>query len=672
MTRRDTLLTLLFIASTMAASAKISLPQLFQPGMVVQRNQPIPVWGTAQPGARIAVDWRKHSYSTVADTLGRWRINLPKTPAGGPYEMRIAESAPRERGSEARSLAAGNDVLTLTDVLVGDVWLCSGQSNIDVTIERVYPQYGRLIDDYQNNRIRMFRVQTDADVHGPKADVKPTPIHWLPVNRNNAWTFSAVGYFLGREMYEKSGVPQGVIVNSVGGSPIQAWLDADTLRCSHPADYRRLLFYQDDQMVQSLQQANQLARSRWDSMLNATDPGMADDDGHGPLFARPDLDDSHWPQLQQTYTRADGVAQSTNLAGTNNYAGSFWARQQVVVDAAHARQPARLLVGTLFDADHTYVNGQLVGTTGYQYPPRRYQVPAGLLKEGGNTLAVRFITHSGWPHFIPEKPYKLIFDDGTELPLSPTWRLQPGSSMPTCPGADAGGQNLPSALYNGMLYPLAPYALSGVVWYQGESNTHEGDRYQQLLTQLVNGWRQRWSRPDLPFVVVQLANFMEPSAGPQQSGWSLVREAQRHVADSLPQVALAVTIDLGETVDIHPLRKREVAQRIARGFEHLLRNPRLPLSPKVLAVTCQADSIVLTLDQALLTDGPLFEFEVAAADRTFVSTEAWGRGTSIVLRSPVARPHHIRYAWKNNPIRANVYSRDSIPMSPWQRDIPAK
>ena len=620
----------LALFSAVVAGAKVQLPQMFQNGMVLQRGMPIPVWGTADPGEHVSVTFRKKVYETVAGDDGTWKVMLPQQKAGGPFQLVVNDQ-------------------TIDDCLIGDVWLCSGQSNIDVTIERVYPQYGKVIDDYQNPQIRMFRVQTDTDTRGPKRDVKPTPINWKPVTKDNAWLFSAVGYFLGREMFEKTGVPQGIIVNSLGGTPIQAWLSADTLRKQFPGELQRTMFYQNDDMVQAMQRANQLANNQWNRMLDQNDVVLGSLASGGPAEG--------WRTVNQY----------DNITGQHQYCGSFWARQQVSIDAQHAGKPARLLVGTLFDADHTYMNGKMVGQTGYQYPPRRYQVPAGLLREGNNQLAVRFITKGGNPHFIKEKPYKLIFDDGVEVPLSTTWEVHEGAKMPNCPSIDAGIQNLPTVLYNAMLAPLAPYALQGVVWYQGESNSGGDARYYETwLTQLVTGWRELWQQQSMPFVVVQLANFMEPSEKPQDTGWTTVREAQRQVANKLPDTELACIIDLGEGVDIHPLRKREVAQRVALGFERMLWNKKLVLAPQVKGASCSGWQVTLTLDQPLRADGALYEFEVAGADGRYVNAAATGKGNVITVDSPIDQPKTVRYAWKNNPTRANVFGRNDLPMAPCQ------
>lgn len=626
------LLISLAFASVCVAQAKVTLPQLFQSGMVVQRDKPIPVWGLADGGEQVTVTFKKKVYHTVADGEGRWRIDIPKQKYGGPFEMKV------------------NDI-TISDVLIGDVWLCSGQSNIDVTIERVHPQYSEELLSYANDQIRLFRVQNDEKTQGPKSDIRPTS--WKHLNKENAWFFSAVGYFLGREMYEKKGIPQGVIVNSRGGTPIQAWLDADTLKRNFPMQYRRTQFYQDDEMVRTMQRANQLSLSRWQKVMDEGDAGLSEG------YANRDYDDSKWLTKYQY----------DNLSGDRGYQGSFWARQQVRVDAAHAGQAARLLVGTLYDADYTFVNGKEVGHTSYQYPPRRYTIPAGLLQAGNNALSIRFVTRGGNPHFIKDKPYKLVFDDGYEIPLSTEWRVHEGARMSYCPQVDVNVANLPAVLYNAMLHPLAPYALSGVVWYQGESNTDDGNTYEKMLTELVTGWRQLWQTPDLPFVIVQLANFMEPSDKPQDTGWSRIREAQRLATCHIPNTALACIIDLGEAVDIHPLRKREVAQRVAMGFEQMLWDKKLKLSPQVMSSFTDGNDVVLTLDQPLRSDGALSEFEVAAADGRFVNAEAVSQGNRIVVHSPIKDAKTVRYAWKNNPAKANAFGKNDLPMSPFQLTI---
>ena len=633
--------------------AKVTLPQLFQQGMVVQRGKPIPVWGKADAGERITVTLNKKQAATTTDADGRWRVDLPAMKAGGPYTLEVRG----ERG----------EVREIGDVLVGDVWLCSGQSNIDVTVERVYPWYTKDIDAYENAQIRLFRVQNETDTHGVRDDIRPTSINWKPVSKQNAWLFSAVGYFLGRCQFDKTGVPQGIIVNSWGGTPIEAWISADSLQQTFPQMIDQVRLYQNDDYVRTQQQANALMGQHWNQMLDEKDPGVKEG------FTSADYDDSQWEQVSQ-------YAQDWAMSGGRGIVGSLWLRQHVTIDKAHAGQPARLLLGTLFDADKTYVNGRLVGTTGYQYPPRRYDLPEGLLREGDNVITVRFINKYGVAHFIKEKPYLIAFGDDRQslnplpqdiIPLSETWRFHKGAEMPGCPSGGASLQNLPTTLYNAVLHPLAPYALSGIVWYQGESNTGNPQPYEQLLTMMIGNWRSLWQQPDLPFVVVQLANHMAPSDSPQNSNWARLREAQRLVAKKMGNVELASAIDLGETVDIHPLRKREVAERISLCFDRsVYKNKKVRLMPEVVSAVSDGSSVTLTFDQPLRPCAELYEFEVADKDSRFQNATARADGNRVIISSPVAQPCRVRHAWKDNPIRLNAYAETGLPVGPFDMQLP--
>ena len=651
------LLGLILLSTT--TEAKISLPQLFQSGMVLQREKPIPVWGKADPGELVTVRFNKKQYATTAGLDGRWKVNLPKMKAGGPYTMTIGD-------------------LVLTNILIGDVWLLSGQSNIDVTIERVYPQYTKEIDSYENENIRLFRVQNETAVHGVKDDILPTSINWKPLNKQNAWLFSAVGYFLGKRMQEKTNVPQGVIVNSWGGTPIEAWISADSLEQDYPQLVKRAQFFQSDGYVKAQAEANMQAEKQWQQILNSSDPGIQED------WTSPSLDDSQWQTVSQWDTKW-AMSPTTKRP----VVGTIWLRQHINIDKEHAGKPARLLLGTLFDRDITFLNGQQIGQTGYQYPPRRYDIPEGLLREGDNVITIRFINKYGMVHFIPEKPYMLAFGDDRMsqnpmptdvIPLSETWKVQLGAEMPNCPSGDISLQNIPTTLYNAVLYPLAPYALSGVVWYQGESNTGNPAPYADYLKKMMGCWRDSWKDRQMPFVIVQLANhdgrqqtgFPRPivyQAEPVNSGWAQLREAQRIVAKADPRAELAVINDLGETVDIHPLRKKEVAERIGLGFDRLVYNNKVSLSPEITAVEVKGDQVILTTDQPVMP-GELKEFEIAGADGVFKNVEATSvNGQQIGLKSPVKDPVKVRYAWKDDPRQANVRSQNGLPMSSFEMII---
>ena len=421
-------------------------------------------------------------------------------------------------------------------------------------------------------------------------------------------------------------------------------------------------------------QANGEAGRRWNEILN-----QEDNTATYPLSS---CEDTDW----QTINQKDWTWRGT---------GTVWLRQHINIDKVHAGKPARLLLGTLYDQDVTYLNGQQIGSTGYQYPPRRYDIPEGLLQEGDNVITIRFINKNGAVHFIPEKPYMLCFGDDRfsqnpmpkdVIPLSNQWRCHVGVQMPPCPGGDVSLQNLPTTLYNAVLHPLAPYAINGVVWYQGESNTGNPAPYADYLKKLMGRWRDRWQDQQMPFVIVQLANydgrqqtgFPRPivyQEEPVNSGWAQLREAQRTAAKADPYAELAVINDLGETVDIHPLRKKEVAARIGQCFDRLVYREKVALSPEIVdsqwSMVNGQCSITLTLDQAVQS-GDLYEFEIAGPDGKFVNAEATADGRRITILSPLTShlsPLTIRYAWKDNPLKANVRSLSGLPMSSFELKV---
>lgn len=630
------------------ANAAVKLPQLFQSGMVLQRNQLVPIWGTADANETVKITFRGKSYTTTAGADGKWRIDLPKQKHGGPFEMKINE-------------------ITLTDVLVGDVWIVSGQSNIDTNIERIYPRYKKDLDAYTSDQIHVFQVQTDFSVDR-KNDVLPTS--WKHVNKENCWKFSAVGYFLGQQMLKRTGIPQGIIQSSKGGSPIQSWIDIDSLKpnTQHPIPntyYAKYLLYTDKDYIAAQSKANAIAGNLWTKVMDETDPGLN-------VYSKADYDDSSWKKVNQYNNREWAM---TPVEGSRpSTLGSFWLRQHIKIDAAHAGKPATLHMGTLHDMDYTYLNGQHIGTTYYQYPPRRYKIPAGLLKEGDNVISVRVICKSGMAFFYTKKPHQIEFDDETLSPveISYEWLTKRGSVMlEGALGGKLDTENQASMLYDGMLHPLAPYACSGIVWYQGESNTGTPDDYGILLKKLTGNWRTLWNRPDLPFNIVQLANHMEPSDQPQNSSWAKVRELQRQFTDNDPYSTLTVNIDLGEASDIHPLSKRELTERIVLGLENSVFGKKNVLSAEPVEAHVDGGKIILSMNQPLEPCDNLMEFEVKGDDGKFHNAQASTDGKTVVITPATSISQHptIRFAWKDNPEKHNMKGKNGLPASPFQLEV---
>lgn len=618
------------------ASHAVTLPRLFQSGMVLQRQQPLPVWGTAKAGEEVTVTFRGKKYTATADAEGQWRIILPKQKPGGPFTMQIADQ-------------------TLTDVMVGDVWMVSGQSNVDTNIERVYPQYAADIDAYSNDNIRLFQVQTDYSTER-KSDVNPTT--WKHLSKQNAWKFSALGYFLGQKMYKDTSVPQGIIQSSLGGSPIQAWVDIDSLKNFPAQYYTDYMLYTDAEYVKYQTLANNRANDVWFNVMNQSDPGYG-------KYEKADLDDTSWEQHDQYDNNAWAKHNGRPIIG------SMWLRQHITVDAAHAGKAATLLLGTLHDMDYTYVNGKQVGVTYYQYPPRRYTIPAGLLREGDNVIAVRIICKSGMANFYRNKPHEIVYEDGTSQPISTQWLTHKGSLIMEGPlGGKENTKNQASVLYNAMIHPLAPYAMSGMVWYQGESNTGKPYEYGDLLRKLTGNWRTLWQRADMPFCIVQLANHMEPTDNPQESGWAALREQQRLVSHADSHNTLALAIDLGEAADIHPLKKREVAERCALALANQVYGKKNLLSPEPLTATLQSGSVVITMDQPLRPSDDIKEFELKGKDGRFHNAKARVEGSKVIISIPEGdTPTAVRHAWKNNPARINLYGKNNLPAVPFEMAV---
>ena len=631
------LCSLFFLSQT--AWASIILPKLFSDGMVLQRGMEVPVWGWSEPGHTISIcllptegkaKKKAVTYTATADATGKWQLRLPAMRPTGPLALQVSSDETK---------------VVINDVWVGDVWLCSGQSNIDTNIERVYPQYPEEIDQDSTPRVRLFKVENEAVLKGPSSHLLSSG--WKTLSKKNAWKFSALGYFLGKQMEAKTGVVQGVIQCSWGGTPIESWIPRDSVARFDKRMSDEALFYEDANVREAAKEANKLAADRWNKLLNQLDPGVSGN------WTAVDFDDSQWERAQQ-YKLPVGRLN-----------GSFWMRQHIRIDAAHAGQEALLLLGTLVDADFTYINGKLVGETGYQYPPRRYNIPKGLLCEGDNVITVRFVNHGAAPKFVEEKPYLIRWADKTTLPLSPDWLVHPGVSMPIQPSMPTGFQNMAAAAYNGMLFPLVPYAMAGVVWYQGESNTGRAKVYEAQLRSLIQNWRQQFQQMDLPFVIVQLANFMAPSPEPQETGWAELRESQRRAVLSDPRAELAVAIDLGEANDIHPLRKRELAERVVLGFDKLVFGKQVSLSPQpISAKTTRDGKVVVTFDQPVTaTQG----FEIADATGPFRNVRCEAKGNIVTLYGQGIR---LRYAWKNNPIEADCRAKDTqLPATPFEIPI---
>ena len=634
----------LLLAAAPAALAQVRLPRLVSSGMVLQREQPVRIWGWAKAGEVVAVAFQGKTYPATTSPDGQWRVTLPAQKAGGPYSLTITAS----------------NRIELKDILVGDVWLCAGQSNMELPMRRVRDKYPEVIAQASNPRIRQFDVPMRYAFTGPKADV--TGGSWVAATPETVLNFTAVGYFFAKEINAKYQVPIGLIKVAVGGSPAEAWLSADALT-QFPKYAEQSAKYKDSTLVVNTKQRESAAVADWYKQLHRADLGEAPGQ---PKWYAPGYDASGWP----TMSVPGEWANQTPLGPVN---GVLWFRKEIDVPAAMTGQPARLELGTLVDADSTYINGQLVGSTSYRYPPRKYDFGPSVLKPGKNVVTVRLISNGGRGGFTTDKNYQLTAG-GQVLDLRGLWQYRLGATLPPTPGTTT-FQYQPGGLYNGLVAPVLPYALKGVLWYQGESNTGRPADYQALTTSLIADWRTHFQRSDLPFLYVQLANINSAKKEPGESNQALVRDAQRRLL-AVPRTGMAVISDVGEWNDIHPLDKQTPGHRLALTAEKVAYGDLKvvaagPLYQAMKAVGNQATLTFASVGGGLVAkgDGPLAGFTVAGADHKFVPAQARIEGGKVVVSSEqVAAPVAVRYAWSDNPEGANLYNREGLPASTFRTD----
>jgi sialate O-acetylesterase len=623
------------------ASAEVRLPRLISDGMMLQRDVPLNIWGWAAPNESLTLFFNKAEYKTSANAQGDWTLTLPAQQAGGPYTLTIKAS---------NSIQVGN-------ILIGDVWLCSGQSNMETPVARVMSLFGDEINRYSNPNIRYVKIPLTYNFHAPQTDVPPCS--WTDVTPASAQAFSAVAYFFAREMYEKTGVAVGIINSSVGGSPAEAWISEEALQ-PFPAYLNDKRICESDEFVAEMQRLGSLPGRRWNEILNQQDKGL----NEAVRWSSPACDDSAWPTT-------DLLDNSWGRNGFRPVNGVFWFRKTIDIPAGLENQDALLYMGRIIDADSVFVNGMFVGATGYQYPPRNYTIPKGALKAGKNNITVRLVGQNGFPGFVKDKPYKIVLSE-KEISLAGAWKYRQGARMNPPAGGGITFQYKPVGLYNAMIAPLQPFPVKGFIWYQGEANTDHYDEYYDLMTALIGDWRSLWKR-DLPFLIVQLPNYMEPLLLQQNSGWAELRDVQRRLSLSVPNTGMAVTIDLGEWNDIHPLNKKDVGLRLALQARSLVYGEKIVGDgPVYQSQTIDGNTIVLSFKQGSDELAPVAElkgFAIAGADGIFGLAQAKIEGKKVIVwNDEVARPVRVRYAWANNPDGANLRNNAGLPASPFQTE----
>ncbi|MCE4554299.1 sialate O-acetylesterase [Roseateles cellulosilyticus] len=630
-------LLLALLAAT--AQAEVHLAEVFGEHMVLQRDRPLNIWGRATPGKTLGIDLGGRSGTAHVGADGRWRVQLAPLPAGGPHRL----------------VVRGDETVVLNDVLIGDVWLLGGQSNMEWPLAQTDtgPQE---VASPQNARLRHLRVPLRASVT-PEAEIAPAP--WVVAEPGRVGEFSAVGYHFARQMQTVQGIPIGLIGTAWGGSMLETWMSREAaLRDPDLAPAVRALPTDNAAFTAALGQRLLPRVAAWQKGLPLD--GV---DATG-WSAAADID-ADWPMLE-----APGNWEGQGLADVD---GVVWMRKRIELQPAQVAGAAQLHLAKVDDCDEVWVNGRKVGGQCGWEQARHYPLPAGLLRAGSNWIAVR-VTDTGGGGGIHGNGADLRLDTAAgPVSLVGAWHARVEKLVA------AGGpvaNNAPALGHNGLIAPLQGLSVRGVLWYQGEENAGRAAAYADGFKRLIQDWRRQFADPGLPFLFVQLASWMPMAENrPDGNGWAELRASQA-AALSLPHTGMATAIDVGDTADIHPRNKRTVGQRLAALAMHELGLRAAPATgPRLTGHQARGGEIELRFDTTVgglrtaRAGEPARGFFVAGADRRWAPAQARLDGDRIVLSSPaVPAPVAARYAWVNNASEANVVGGEGLPLPPLRTD----
>lgn len=641
--RHSVLLLVLTSIIGTVAKAEVRLPSVFADHMVLQRGQEVPVWGWANPRERVQISFLGEEYRTKADENGKWKLVLPRMKAGGPYEMQIE----------------GKNTITLKDIMIGEVWLCSGQSNMEWPMKRVRDSVYE-INAANKPLIRLYRVKHKVSPT-PEEDVEAES-NWAKCSPETVADFSAVAYFFAKRILDEQNVAVGLIQSTWGGTVVETWTSKEAI--AQTGEFPEKL---EELGPGAFEEIFARKKARMDSLLASfgqTRGGLVEGDA---LWAKPDLDVSSWKLME--------VPRAWENAGIPSFDGVVWFRKTFSLSAAAAKRDAVLELGPIDDSDKCWVNGEWVGETDGYDVDRRYVIPASVLQPGVNVIAVRILDTGGnggiWGK--PEK-LRLVSGDGVEK-LAGLWQYRISPQNLAVSTNKVGPNDYPTLLYNAMINGLIPYAIKGAIWYQGESNAGRAYQYRKLFPTMIRDWRSRWGY-DFPFLFVQLANFHEVDDNPEESAWAELREAQLMTLDIF-RTGMASAIDIGEADDIHPRNKQDVGERLAvSALSVAYREDVVYSGPIYKDHSVKGDNVYISFDhigRGLLAKGDKYGylkgFAIAGTDRKFRWAFAYIKDEKVVVWHPdIKSPVAVRYGWSDNPDDLNLYNVEGLPASPFRTD----
>lgn len=642
MNHRFLLSSLLVLAGRVSVAKADVVPNpIFTDHAVLQQGNTIPVWGTATPGESVTVELYDQSVTTQAGADGAWKVTFQPMLAGGPYQLTMT----------------GSNRIVLTDILVGEVWIASGQSNMERQLglragQQPIFNWEREVASAKYPSIRYFSVEKAKSL----SPLKTVEGQWKVCSPTTVAEFTAVGYFFARELHRARKIPIGIIHSAWGGTPIEAWTSEAGL--STLSDFSGV-----GEHLKLLRTDPEAAKRKYEAELEPW--FVANDLGSVKIrpWSDPTLDSSEWKTMP--------IPTLWEQAGEPALNGVVWLRKEFDLPAVATKIPTELRLGMVDDIDTTWLNGVKLGTTAGYNEKRVYPIPTGLLKTGRNVIAVRVLDTGGGGGIWGEESPRLFFKGSTAptpLDLGGPWHYRIGLVLDTGPWPPAsvkGDSSTPTVLYNGMVAPLLPYAIRGVIWYQGESNVHREPQYRVLFPRMIADWRRAWSQGDFPFLFVQIAPYRDMTP--------LLREVQLQVWQDTPNTGMAVTLDCGDANDIHPARKQPVGARLALAARALAYGELIEYSgPVFQSMVIQGKSAVLTFSHLggglVAKNGPLKGFTMAGADNVFYPAKAVIRGNTVVVTSSlVTAPVAVRYAWANAP-EGNLFNKANLPASPFRTD----